>query len=94
MSEDLHILVVDDDSRMAKTLTDILKIKGYEAFSAHSGNEALEKMEEAIFDCVLSDVKMPDVNGVDLISVNLRSFLELDLKTFLGRITSRISRTS
>ena len=66
MSQNLRILVVDDDRRMAKTLTDILKIKGYEALSVHSGNEALEKMEEALFDCVISDIKMPNVNGVEL----------------------------
>jgi two-component system response regulator HydG len=64
MSETLHILIVDDDYSMAKTLADILRYQGYEAELAHSGAEALEKVTQTSFDCVLSDIKMPDVNGV------------------------------
>jgi DNA-binding NtrC family response regulator len=66
MNETLHILVVDDDYNMAKSLADIFKIKGYEAEIALAGSEALEKVMEVSFDCVLSDIKMPDVNGVEL----------------------------
>jgi two-component system response regulator HydG len=62
----LHILVVDDDHGMAKTLVDIFKAKGYEAEAAYSGPEALEKVAEDSFDCVLTDIKMPEVNGVEL----------------------------
>ena len=66
MSDNLRILVVDDDQRMAKTLADILKVKGYQAETAHSGVEALEKVAGKPFDCVLTDIKMPEVNGVEL----------------------------
>lgn len=51
---------------MAKTLTEVLNVKGYEAEAVHSGQEALEKVKETTFDCALSDIKMPDVNGVEL----------------------------
>jgi CheY-like chemotaxis protein len=66
MSETLRILVVDDDRLMARTIVDILKIKGYQAEAVHSGPGALEKMAEGHFDCVLTDIKMPEVNGVEL----------------------------
>ena len=66
MSEALRILVVDDDQRMATTLADILEAKGYQVETAHSGAEALEKVAGKPFDCVLSDIKMPEVNGVEL----------------------------
>jgi len=66
MKEELRILIVDDDRRMVKTLLDILKVKGYEAEAAYSGPEALEKVGEGDFGCVLSDIKMPEVNGVEL----------------------------
>ncbi len=66
MSENLRVLIVDDDRRMAKTLKDIFNVKGYGAEVAHSGPEALEKMAESHFDCVLTDIKMPEMNGVDL----------------------------
>ena len=66
MSENLNILIVDDDRRMAKTLVDIIKIKGFETESAHSGSEAMDKVKEGHFDCVITDIKMPEMNGVDL----------------------------
>ena len=66
MSERMRILIVDDDHRMAKTLTDIFKVKGCEAEDAYSGPEALEKVAEGHFDCVVTDIKMPEVNGVEL----------------------------
>jgi len=66
VSEELHILIVDDDRRMAKTLADICRVKGYVAEIAHSGPEALEKLDKVSFDCVLSDIRMPRVNGVEL----------------------------
>ncbi|MFQ5812271.1 MAG: response regulator [Anaerolineae bacterium] len=66
MSEKLRILVVDDDRRMAKTLVNIFQVKGHEAEAAHSGPEALEKVAEDSFDCVLTDIRMPEVNGVEL----------------------------
>ena len=69
MIDKLHILIVDDDQRMAKTLKDILTIKGHEAETAHSGAEALEKVVEGHFDCVLTDIKMPEMNGVELYKI-------------------------
>ncbi len=66
MSKTLRILIVDDDRMMVKTLRDIFRVKGYEAEVAYSAPEALEKIEQSLFDCVLSDIKMPEVNGVEL----------------------------
>jgi DNA-binding NtrC family response regulator len=67
MSENMRVLVVDDDWLMAKTLVDVLSVKGYRAEAASSGPQALEMMGEDKYDCVLTDIKMPDVNGVDLL---------------------------
>ncbi len=66
MNHKLRILVVDDDHNMAKTLTDVLRVKGHEAQVAHSGAQALEKAAQGELDCVLSDVKMPGMDGVEL----------------------------
>ena len=66
MDKSLRILVVDDNEMMSKTLKDILKIKGHVAEVAHTGTEALKKLEQNNFACVLSDIKMPGLNGVDL----------------------------
>ncbi len=59
-----NILVVDDDRRMANTLSDILNVKGYNTEVAYSGRGAIMKVESGSFDCIIADVKMPDINGV------------------------------
>jgi len=66
MNQKLRILIVDDDHRMTRTLADILSLSGHEVVEAWSGPDALEKVRTADFDCVLTDIKMPDMNGVEL----------------------------
>ncbi len=61
----LNILVVDDDKNFAHTLCAILINEGYECKHVHSVEEALEILGINHFDCVLSDVKMPEKSGAD-----------------------------
>jgi DNA-binding NtrC family response regulator len=61
----MKILVVDDDQRIVKTTCDILKIKGHEPIGAYSGEEGVEKVRSDPPDCVLMDIKMPGINGVE-----------------------------
>ncbi len=66
MTEGVRILVVDDDPSMARTLVDIFTVKGHQAEAVQSGAEALERIRAGSYDCVLSDIKMPGINGVEL----------------------------
>ena len=61
----MKILVVDDDRRIVQTTVDILKIKGYEAIAAYTGEEGVEKVKTDPPDCVLMDIKMPGISGVE-----------------------------
>lgn len=61
-----RILIVDDDPLMAMTLVDIVRLKGYDAESAQTGYDALRQLAERHFDCVLTDIKMPGISGVEL----------------------------
>jgi len=61
----MKILVVDDDRRIVKTTCDILKIKGHEPIAAFSGEEGVEKVRSDPPDCVLMDIKMTGISGVD-----------------------------
>jgi CheY-like chemotaxis protein len=65
MGEKTKVLVVDDDRRMVKTICDILKVKGYETAEAYTGEAAVEKVRSDQPDCVLMDIKMPGINGVE-----------------------------
>ena len=67
MKETLNVLVVDDDRRMVKTICDILTVKGCEAVPAYSGEEALAAIRAAVPDCVLMDIKMPGIDGVEAV---------------------------
>jgi CheY-like chemotaxis protein len=60
------ILVVDDHPSVAITLADILDAKGFKVYSAISGEEALKILEEHPVDILLTDVRMPDMDGVML----------------------------
>jgi len=58
-------LVVDDDQTMVKTLSDLLRLKGWEVATAYSGASAVEVASRGYFDVVLMDIKMPGMDGVD-----------------------------
>lgn len=66
MSDSFSILVVDDTPSLAESLTDILTIKGYDVYAASSGAEALEILQNHQVDILLTDVRMPDMDGVAL----------------------------
>ena len=62
------ILVVDDEESQRKTLSLILKKKGYEVESAGTGKEALEKAQGRTINVSLLDIKLPDTDGIDLVA--------------------------
>jgi len=62
-----NVLVVDDDLRHLHSVSSLLKRKGYAVSSCSYANEALSKLQEDNIDVVLSDIRMPDVSGVELL---------------------------
>jgi len=64
-TNELRILIVDDDQNFALTLCDILTVEGYSCDVVYSAHDGIVLMREKRFDCVLSDVKLPGINGVD-----------------------------
>jgi len=62
------ILVVDDDKSILRTFTRILQKSGYEIDVAETGKEAMEKAENNHFDLALVDIRLPDMDGTDLLA--------------------------
>jgi len=60
------LLIVDDDITQAETLARVLELEGYGAAVAESATEALDLLEEGEFDLVLTDLKMPGMDGMEL----------------------------
>lgn len=65
MRETKRVLVVDDEDAMRVTLAASLELEGYEVVEAKSGAHALELARQQAFTVVISDVRMPGLNGVD-----------------------------
>lgn len=67
-----RVLVVDDEQLIAESLRDIISRAGFETSCALSGTEAIELAEELCPDIVISDVIMPDLDGVQT-AIRIRS---------------------
>ena len=63
----LSILVVDDEANMRHMLNALLTRNGYSVEQAASGTEALELLGRRDFDYILSDVRMPGMDGLELV---------------------------
>ena len=61
-----RILVVDDNRELADVLVEYLSRLGYRAVAAYGGNEALDRFKEGDFHVVITDLKMPDMDGMEL----------------------------
>jgi len=67
MDEKQSVLIVDDDESTLKTLALIFDNKGYETETALTGREAIEKAREKPFNLALLDIKLSDMEGVELL---------------------------
>lgn len=68
MEQKESILIIDDDESTCKNLSLILGKKGYDTGMAGTGKEALQKVRERFFNLALLDLKLPDMEGVELVT--------------------------
>lgn len=61
------ILVIDDEDIILQLSEDILTNQNYEVRTISNGNEGLSLLENEKFDLLLTDIKMPDIGGIDVI---------------------------
>lgn len=70
----LKILLIDDDKLILMTLKRLLSREGYEVTTALSGQWALRKIEDNGFDLIISDIKMPQMDGIETVK-KIRKYL-------------------
>jgi DNA-binding NtrC family response regulator len=61
------VLIVDDEERMRSLLEDVLAMLGYDVATASTGAEALALVQAQLFDTVLCDIRLPEMDGLELL---------------------------
>lgn len=61
------VLVVDDHRRARESMVDVLSHSGHQVDCCSSGAEALSRIQDTKYDCIVTDLKMPGLSGVELI---------------------------
>jgi len=69
LDKTVRILVVDDDESIRKTMKAILEDEGYLVDLAASGKEAVEKANNETYNLALLDIRLPDIEGVELLKL-------------------------
>ena len=64
----IKILIVDDEQDVVVVLEEFLRMEGYEVYSTTSSIEALEMIKEQKYHIVLSDIMMPQMNGIEFLT--------------------------
>jgi len=64
-----NILVIDDEKAIRKTLGEILTFEGFVIDEAADGTEGVKKIKENNYDCILCDIKMPRMDGLEVLQV-------------------------
>lgn len=68
MGENTRILVVDDDEGIRKVLKTILEDEGFTVDTAENGKEAIKKASEKFYNIAVIDIRLPDMEGIELLS--------------------------
>lgn len=78
------VLVVDDDANLLTLLVDTLTAIGYRATGASGGLRALELLAERAFDLMITDIKMPDLDGIQLLKRVRAAYADLPVLFITG----------
>jgi two-component system, NtrC family, response regulator PilR len=84
----VRILVVDDERSMRELLAIVLRREGYEVLLAENGRAAIDTLEREPVDLLISDIKMPDISGVEV----LRAAKQID-RDILGIMITAFAST-
>ena len=79
-----RILIVDDEESIRSTLGDYFTNIGYDVVTAQNGEDALKKFSPGAFDCIISDLFMPEIDGMNL----LKRIRLMDSDVFFLMITA------
>ena len=78
------ILVIDDERSIRNTLKDILEFEKHQVTLAENGKQALDFVQNQVFDLIFSDIKMPEMDGIELLSYFIEREVEAPIVMISG----------
>jgi DNA-binding NtrC family response regulator len=87
------ILIVDDDQNMRSSLLEWFESENHHVYGASSGEEAIEKIEVSSFDIIITDLKMPGIDGLELLRYvkRLHPGIEVIIMTAYGTVETAVN---
>ena len=87
------LLVIDDEERLRKLLARILQLEDFDVLEASTAKDGLRRLEHEVVDVVISDVKLPDGNGIDLTKTIKATYpaIEIIVLTAYGTINDGVT---
>src|ERR1700760_4457894 len=87
------LLIIDDEERLRKLLARILQLEEFDVLEAATAKDGLRKLEHEVVDVVISDVKLPDGNGIDLTKTIKTTYpaIEIIVLTAYGTINDGVT---
>ena len=88
----MKILIVDDEKNIRTSLSRFFDLHGNTVSSAESGSDALDQLRKQAFDCMLLDLKLPDLDGIQVLEKvrEIDPYLPVILLTAHGSTASQI----
>ena len=86
-----HILVMEDDLNVAKGLEMVLTQEGYDVYLAGTGKLAMEAFKNKQFDLLVADIRLPDINGMEIIKEVKETKPETEVIAITGYATTSLS---
>ncbi|RZJ85940.1 MAG: sigma-54-dependent Fis family transcriptional regulator, partial [Chryseobacterium sp.] len=86
------VLIIDDEKKICSLLSRIIELEGFKTLQANTGKEGLKLLKNNDISIVISDVKLPDVNGVAMVKdiKLLKPFVEIINLTAYGTISDGV----
>ena len=89
----MKILIVDDEVKIANALAERFHLRGFDAVPAYNGKSALDLLKTETFDGVVLDLRLPDIDGIEVLRQTLEEFPEIRVIILSGHGTEQDFKT-
>jgi DNA-binding NtrC family response regulator len=83
----MKVLLVDDEKEFAETLAERMKLRGTDVSVCTSSSDVIKMVEDAVYDVVVLDLKMPGMDGIEVLSALKEKFPEIQIILLTGHAT-------